>query len=237
MIVLVDADSLVWSSCYKKKETPEDSPYHVLEDAQAKFDEVLMSIVNRIEEDYEIDKLIVFSGSKGNFRRQVSKTYKANRDDKPKPTILNDMHQYVKDNYDSQFGNGFETDDLVATYWKKMVDTFGRNEVLIVSIDKDYKQLPCLIYNYHSKHKCYYDISEDEARYNFWEQMIAGDSADNVNYCKGYGVSYCKKAFKDCVSNYSFIKRVFSLYKELYKGKAREKFLECFQLLKLKQDV
>jgi 5'-3' exonuclease len=237
MIVLVDADSLVWASCYKKKEHPEDEPYHTLEDAKLKFDEVIMSIVNRIEDDYEIDKLIIFSGSKGNFRKQISKTYKANRENKPKPEFLNEMHQYVKDNYDSQFGNGFETDDLVATYWKKMVDTFGRDEVIIVSIDKDYKQLPCIIYDYHYKKQCYYDITESDARYNFWEQMIAGDSSDNVNYCKGYGVAYCKKAFKDCQSNYSFIRRVFSLYKEIYKGKAREKFLECYQLLKLKQDL
>ena len=237
MIVLVDADSLVWSSCYKKRENPEDDLYHTLEDAKLKFDEVLMSIVNRIEDDYEIDKLIVFSGSKGNFRRQVSKTYKANRDNKPKPTILNEMHQYVKEAYDSQCGVGFETDDLIATYWKRMVDTFGRNEVIIVSIDKDYKQLPCIIYDYHYKKQCYYDISEADARYNFWEQMVAGDSADNVNYCKGYGVAYCKKAFKDCISNYSYVRVVFSLYKEIYKGKAREKFLECYRLLKLKQDL
>jgi hypothetical protein len=66
--------------------------------------------------------------------------------------------------------------------------------------------------------------------------MISGDSADNVNYCKGYGKAYCKKAFKDCLSNYSFMKAVFTLYKELYRNKAREKYLECYQLLKLRTE-
>ena len=28
MIVLFDADSLLWSSCYKKKETPDSSPFN-----------------------------------------------------------------------------------------------------------------------------------------------------------------------------------------------------------------
>lgn len=236
MIVLVDADSLVWSSCYKKRETPDDDMYHTLEDAKLKFDEVFMSIINTIEETYELDKVITFAGAIGNFRKQISKTYKANRKEEDRPPILNELQSYVIEKYEAIRGNGVETDDMVATYWKKLSDTFGRDEVLIVSIDKDYKQFPCIIYDYHYKKQCFYNISEDEARYNFWEQMIAGDSADNVNYCKGYGVAYCRKAFKDCLSNYSYIRAVFSLYKKIYRNKAREKFLECYQLLKLKTE-
>lgn len=236
MIVLVDADSLVWSSCYKKIESPEDGIYHTLENAKLKFDETFMSIINKLEDIYELDKVITFAGATGNFRKQISKTYKANRIKTDKPPILNELQDYVIEKYDAIRGRGVETDDVVATYWKKLSDTFGRDEVLIVSIDKDYKQLPCIIYDYHYKKQCFYNISEDEARYNFWEQMIAGDSADNVNYCKGYGVAYCRKAFKDCLSNYSYIRAVFTLYKKIYRNKAREKFLECYQLLKLKTE-
>lgn len=236
MIVLVDADSLVWSSCYRQKESPEDDGYHNLEDAKAKFDEVFTSIINRIEEDYIIDKVITFNGAIGNFRKQISKKYKANRVDAQRPPILNEMHDYVKEAYDSIVGRGVETDDMVATYWTTLSNTFGREEVIIVSIDKDYKQLPCIIYDYHYKKQCYYNITEAEARYNFYEQMITGDAADNVNYCKGYGPAYCRKAFKGLVSNYSYLRVVFGLYKELYRSKAREKFLECYQLLKLKTE-
>lgn len=236
MIVLVDADSLIWSSCYRKKEDSQGEQYHTLENAIAKFDEVFMSIINKIEDVHELDKVITFAGARGNFRKQISKTYKANRKESDRPPLLNDLQYYVAEKYNAIAGEGVETDDMVATYWKTLSDTFGRDQVLIVSIDKDYKQFPCLIYDYHYKKQCFYDISEAEARYNFWEQMIAGDSADNVNYCKGYGVAYCRKAFKDCLSNYSYLKVVFSLYKKLYKNKAREKFLECYQLLKLKTE-
>jgi 5'-3' exonuclease len=179
---------------------------------------------------------MTFAGSKGNFRKQISDTYKANRIARDIPPILNELQDYVISTYEAKQGYGIETDDLVATYWKRLTDTFGRNEVIIVSIDKDYKQLPCLIYNYHYKKQCYYNISVNEARYNFYEQMITGDAADNVNYCKGYGPAYCRKAFKDLVSNYSYLRVVFGLYKELYRSKAREKFLECYQLLKLKTE-
>lgn len=234
MIVLVDADSLVWSSCYKQKEHPDDDGYHTLEDAKIKFDEVFMKIINTIEETYEVEKVITFNGAKGNFRKQISNTYKANRTKREFPEILTDLHEYVIQAYNSISGRGVETDDMVATYWKKLTDTFGRNEVVIVSIDKDYKQLPCLIYNYHSKHRCFYDISEADAKRNFYTQMITGDTADNVNFCKGYGDAYCRKVFADCLSHYSYIKAVFQLYKKIYKSKARERFIECHLLLKLK---
>lgn len=236
MIVLVDADSLVWSSCYRPKYSPDDDGYHNLEDAKAKFDEVFASIINRIEEDYIIDKVITFNGAIGNFRKHISKKYKANRIASPKPPILNEMHDYVKEVYSSISGRGVETDDMVATYWTTLSNTFGRNEVLIVTIDKDYKQLPCLIYDYHYKKQCYYDISENDARYFFYQQMITGDQADNVNYCKGYGPAYCKKAFQGLVSDYSYMRVVFTLYKQIYRSKAREKFLECYKLLKLKTE-
>jgi 5'-3' exonuclease len=234
MIVLVDADSLIWSSCYKAKETETDTGYHTIEDAKLKFDEVYMNIINTIEETYEVDKVMTFACARGNFRKQISKTYKANRIDREIPPILNELQVYVVEQYEAKRGAGVETDDLVATYWNNLSNTFGRDQVLIVSIDKDYKQLPCLIYNYHLKHQCYYNISEQEAKYNFYEQMIMGDTSDNVNFCKGYGKAYCKKAFKDCLSDYSFKRVVFSLYKQLHKQKARERFIECYLLLKLK---
>ena len=136
MIVLVDADSLVWSSCYRAKLDPEDDGYHNLEDAKVKFDEVFASIINRIEETYEIDKVITFNGAIGNFRKQISKKYKANRIESQRPPILNEMQEYVKEAYNSIVGRGVETDDMVATYWTTLSNTFGRDAVMIVSIDK-----------------------------------------------------------------------------------------------------
>ena len=124
------------------------------------------------------------------------------------------MHQYVKDNYDSKYCYGKETDDLVAAYWKRLTDEFGRDEVMIVSIDKDYKQFPALIYNYHYKHKVILNISEQEALYNFYEQCIVGDTADNVNYFKGKGKKFAEKYFINCTTKYQFTKHLFLLFKK-----------------------
>ena len=237
MILLVDADSLIFASCYKKRDKPEDDKYYRdIEDAQAKFDEQFMSIVNKLEDMYPIERVITFSGSKGNFRKLITSVYKANRKKQELPPLLDDMHQFVKDEYDSVWGYGIETDDMVARYWKALSNEVGRNNVMIVSIDKDYKQFPCLMYNYHYKHKEVLDISEDEALFNFYEQMIIGDTADNVNYFKGKGKKYAEKYLKECDTKYQYTRKMLELFQQEYKGKARQKFTECYHLLKLRTE-
>jgi 5'-3' exonuclease len=237
MILLVDADSLIFASCYRTKDEKNDDPYYRdIEDSKVKFDEQFMKIVNDLEEQYEIDKVITFNGSKGNFRKLITPKYKANRKKQELPPLLHDMHQYVKETYNSIFGFGIETDDLVARYWYNISNDIGRNEVMIVSIDKDYKQFPCLMYNYHYKHRVVLDISEDEALYNFYEQCIVGDTADNVNYFKGKGKKFAENYYKDCTTKYQYTKKLYELFKEQYKGKAKQRYTECYNLLKLRTE-
>ena len=117
MILLIDADSLVFASCYKTKkegEVLEDIYYRNIEDAIDKFNEQYMKIVNDLDDIYNVTKVVTFNGSKGNFRKKITPTYKANRKGQELPPLLHQMHQYVKDNYNSIYGYGLETDDLVA---------------------------------------------------------------------------------------------------------------------------
>ena len=238
MILLVDADSLAWSSCFKRKENPDDNPfYENIDEVTLKFDEVLMSIVNKLEEFYPVEEVRVFNNSKGNFRKQISKTYKANRKPIDIPPLLNEVHRFIGKEYNGQSGYGYETDDLVASTWYKLSQEVGRDNVMIVSIDKDYKQFPCLMYDYNYRKQIVYDINERDAMYNFYEQMIVGDTADNVNFCKGYGQKYAQKLLGDAQTHYQFSKRVYNLFKEIHKQKARMKYIECYTLLKLKTDV
>jgi 5'-3' exonuclease len=235
MILLVDADSLVWSSCYRQRETAEDSPFFdTLEEAAVKFDDHLMRIINQIEEIHPVDLVTLFNNSKGNFRKHLSADYKANRKNANIPPLLGQLHDYVTKEYDSKSYPGVETDDVVAKAWFDACKEVGRDGVMIVSIDKDYKQFPCLMYNYHIKHQCVHDITEEEAMYNFYEQMIVGDTADNVNYCKGYGKKFAEKHLVDCVNKYQYTKKVYELFKKIHKSKAHFKYIQCYNLLKLK---
>jgi len=237
MILLVDADSLIFASCYRSKREDEeldDIYYRDLDDAIAKFDEQFMKIVNDLEEVYDIAEVKTFNGCKGNFRKILTPSYKANRKKQELPPLLHDMHKYVKDTYNSIYTFGLETDDLVAKYWKTISDEIGRENVMIVSIDKDYKQFPALIYNYHYNHKEVLDITPEEALYNFYEQMIVGDTADNVNFFKRKGKAFAKKWFKDCNTKYQYTKKMYELFRQEYKGKAKQKYIECYNLLKLR---
>ena len=237
MILLIDADSLIFASCYRKRENPDDDIYYKdIVDARHKFDEQFMKIVNDLEDRYTIDKVLTFSGSKGNFRKLITSKYKANRKKQVLPPLLSEMQNYVKSQYDSIYGYGIETDDMVARYWKQISDELGRNEVMIVSIDKDYKQFPCLMYNYHYKHQEILDITEEEAMFNFYAQMIEGDTADNVNYFKGKGKRFAEKYFADCSTKYQYTRKLYELFKQDYKGKARQKYTECYHLLKLRTE-
>jgi 5'-3' exonuclease len=191
MILLVDADSLIFASCYSNDK--QGQFYEDIEDAINKFDQQFMKIVNDLEERFEIEKVITFNGSKGNFRKKITPVYKANRKKQDLPPLLHDMHDYVKKQYNSVYGYGIETDDLVSAYWFTLSKDLGRENVMIVSIDKDYRQFPALIYNYHYNHREIIDITPEEAMFNFYSQMIEGDTADNVNYFKGKGKKFAEK--------------------------------------------
>ena len=234
MILLVDADSLIFASCYDKYQDGEPQYFTDIKDSVAKYEQQFFDIVNTLEESYDIKQVITFNGSKGNFRKILNRDYKQNRKQRELPPLLHEMHKYVKENFDSVCGYGVETDDMVARFWKRLSDEIGRDNVMIVSLDKDYKQFPCLLYNYHFKHKTVYDISESTAMYNFYEQMIIGDQADNVNFFKGKGRVFAKKYLDGCKTQYQYTKRMYELFKDTYKSKARERYIECFNLLKLR---
>lgn len=233
MILLVDADSLVFASCYRPREDV-DTFYTNLDDVIHKFDESFMKIVNDLSDKYEVKEVLTFNNSKGNFRKLITPTYKANRIGQKKPPMLKEMHDYVQETYDGIYGYGIETDDIVATYWKELSIKFGRENVMIVSIDKDYLQFPALIYRYNRKEIL--NLSEFDSLLNFYTQMIIGDTSDNVNYFKGKGIKFAQKYYKDCDTKYQFTKMLYLLFKERYRSKAREKYIECYNLLKLRTE-
>ena len=231
MILLVDADSLVFASCYKPKEE-EGSFFENLEDVIIKFDETFQRVINELSELYDVNEVLVFNDSRGNFRKLITKKYKANRVDQKKPPLLSKIHEHVTKTYKGIQGCGMETDDLVAAHWKSLSDIYGRDKVIIVSIDKDYLQFPALIYKYNKKEIL--DISEYDSLKNFYTQMIVGDTADNVNYFKGKGIKFAQKYYEDCDTKFEFTKKLYILFKEKYKSKAKEKYVECYNLLKLR---
>jgi 5'-3' exonuclease len=238
MKVIFDADSLIYASCFKKKddrEFPEDLFETDVNVAFNKFEVSFERLLDFLEEQVNVDEVVFCNGSKNNFRKDISATYKLNRTQK-RPEILPLLHDMVKLEYNSIYGDGVETDDVVATLWAEEVEKNGIDSVVIMSLDKDYKQFPCWFYDYNYKKRELVKISEQEANENFYSQMIVGDSADNIKVCKGYGKVYAEKLFKDAKNKYSLMNRTYRLYKQVYGDDAKAMFNQAKSLLTLKTD-
>jgi len=238
MKVIFDADSLIYASCFKRKEDREneDDLFETdVEIAFNKFSESMSKLLSFLEEQVSVDDFVICNGSKNNFRKDITPTYKLNRTQK-RPDILKELHEVVKLSYNSVWGDGVETDDVVATLWAEEVEKNGVDSVIIMSLDKDYKQFPCWFYDYNYKKRELVKISEEEAYRNFYSQMIVGDSADNIKVCKGYGKVYASKLFKESKTEYSMFNKTYRLYKEVYGDDAKDTFTQARSLLKLKTD-
>lgn len=219
---IIDADSMIYAAAFAED----------LESAKESLDSRIAAVLDYFEQNHTVDSFVVCSGSKGNFRKYLTDTYKANRKDVEHPQFLKQLHYYCKTEWSSQYIVGAETDDLVATLFSRKED--GVTNVL-VSIDKDYLQLSGYIYNYNKN--TLVNNTELDALRAFYTQMIVGDTADNIKVCKGKGKAYAKKIFKDCKTEYQFIRRVFETYQLIYKSKARETYILTYKLLKLRTDV
>ena len=139
---------------------------------------------------------VIFDASRENYRNQIYEKYKANRP--PAPEELVPQFPLIRDavqafNIASIEQEGFEADDLIATYTKHAIAKGG--DVTIVSSDKDLMQLvgPGVSMLDTMKNKT---IGRDEVIEKFGVgpekvvdvQSLAGDSVDNVPGVPGIGL-------------------------------------------------
>src|SRR4029450_2807127 len=139
---------------------------------------------------------VIFDASEKTFRNEIYKDYKAHRP--PAPEELVPQFPLIRDavkafNVACLEQQGYEADDLIATYARQIVDAGG--DVTIVSSDKDLMQLvrPGVVMLDAMKAK---KIGRDEGSEKFGVppekvvdvQSLAGDSTDNVPGVPGIGV-------------------------------------------------
>lgn len=127
----------------------------------------------------------VYLTSGRSFRQHVAtiRPYKGNRDDKHQPVHKAAIINYLKDKYDARVTTELEADDLLAMQ--------GLQGGVVCSIDKDLLQVPCKHYDWTRGQLL--DITELDAHYNLWSQVLAGDSTDNIVGVPGIGMA---KAYK-----------------------------------------
>jgi DNA polymerase-1 len=191
---------------------------------------------------------VIFDASEKTFRNEIYKDYKAHRP--PAPEELVPQFSLIRDavkafNIACLEQDGFEADDLIATYAKQVVAAGG--DTTIVSSDKDLMQLiqPGIVMLDTMKNRT---IGPDEVRERFGVppnkvvdvQALAGDSTDNIPGVPGIGV----KTAAELINEYGDLETLLARASEIKQPKRRERLTEfalqarlSLDLVTLKQDV
>ena len=193
---------------------------------------------------------VVFDYSEKTFRNEIYSDYKAHRP--PMPEELIPQFGVIRDavrafNIACIEQEGYEADDLIATYARQALASGG--DVTIVSSDKDLMQLvgPGLTMLDTMKTPPR-SIGPDEVREKFGVgpdkvvdvQSLAGDSTDNVPGVPGIGV----KTAAELINEYGDLDVLLERAGEIKQPKRRERLTEFAlqarlsrELVRLKQDV
>ncbi len=204
---------------------------------EKRIDEVLQKTGCKTYEMY-------LTGS-GNFREAVAtiKKYKGNRD-KPKPN----HYQYIKD-YLLKFHpcvvvHGMEADDMLA------IRQEGLDGTVIVSRDKDLRQVPGWHYGYQSGRQqefklTYYTrhgelhLSENKKKITgggdmfLYSQALTGDPTDNIQGIKGLGPAKAYEVLHECKNEQELYNQTRKCYVESYgdEDAALDALVENMQLV------
>lgn len=129
-------------------------------------------MMRRILHETEADQYRVFIGGEDNFRYQIYPEYKGNRTDKPRPPWLQDTRAYLVEHWNAEIVNGIETDDRMG------IEQCAEENTIIVTNDKDLLMIPGNHYNPITGFSPF--ITPLDGLKHFYQQLIQGDSSDNI---------------------------------------------------------
>lgn len=170
----------------------------------------------------ELDDFQIFTTAGGNFRKELSDTYKANRQKTERPQWLVPCYKYLAIEWKSYAERGYEADDLLA------IAITENPDMLLVSYDKDLNQVPGWHYDWR-KYSLYY-VTPEEGDYFLARQMLQGDPSDNIKGVKGIGPKKADKLLEG-VATEALLPTVLEIYKT--HDMAWDEFRTNYQLLKI----
>lgn len=240
-ILLVDADTILYSAClncaiteellpesfYTEEEWAEymDDPTYDEESGTVQFvfeDDVDNYILNKL--NYMLDQTgckdweLHLTGRKEDaFRyKLVDKMYKANRNGVPPPGLIDTKVRWVENHPTKCFmWHEWEADDMVVALRRD-----NPNKYILSAVDKDVLySIPGRHFNYYTSVKYHIDmrwveVSKRQATLHHYMQTLTGDSADNIPGLKGVGPKTAKKILDGCDDPECAWKRVVEAYEE-----------------------
>lgn len=187
--ILLDGDVL----CYRSAWAEQGSE---TEEALLKLDELIGDIFEEVDPYGGKNNRKFFLTGKGNFRYDIAKTavYKGNRKDTEKPKHLEALRQHLIFKYDALVTQNCEADDAIGIH----ANFYGYDRSVIVSVDKDFEQLPTTIFN--PSKWTWKTVDPWTATKNFYKQILTGDRVDNIIGIYGIGPVKAEKLLEGCDS-------------------------------------
>jgi 5'-3' exonuclease len=200
-MAIIDGDVLVYMAIWKSVS---------LGEAQNNFKELVEDVSNSLfTKDY-----VMAIGGPDNFRVDLFPDYKGNRKKAKdnRPEWFNDLKSWASKLEGSVETDNCEADDLVRI-WALECDAAGIGRA-VVSVDKDLHCIPGTHYN--PRKKEIYQISEEYAERFYWQQVLQGDSTDNIPGLPRVGPVKAKKLLEGAVTHKEMRDVVCRAYQDVY---------------------
>jgi len=232
-VFLVDGSGFIFRAYFARAKDPKAERFQRQSDGMAT--EVVMHFSNMLDKylrDTDADHIaVIFDASGRSFRNEIYDQYKANR--REMPDDLAPQLAHVRQAADA-FGvcriemEGFEADDLIATYARHAIEAGAK--VTILSSDKDMMQLVSDDRVQMRDPMTDRPIGEAEVREKFGVgpdkvievQALCGDSTDNVPGVPGIGV----KTAAELINTYGDLETLLAHAHEIRQPKRRETLIE-----------
>lgn len=221
-LAVIDADSILYRAAAG---AGDDSPVeHALHNVK--------TIVEKIFDMCQPDAYTFHIGGDKNFRFEIAtiKPYKGNRV-LPKPVHLQACREYLLNNWGAEIADNEEADDACGIEFTEAFER-GLNPVL-VHIDKDLDQHQGWHFNYPKNE--FYWVGEFEGKKWFYQQMLWGDSSDNIPGINGLGEKKSKKLLEHCTNEIECAMVVEAEYRKQYGDKWFEAYTEVGRLLYMRK--
>ena len=239
MILLIDGDVLAYMAC-KSREPPvggfdEDVDYTEEEDLkylEESWDNFKKLVSGILDNNWTSDYLMAVK-SAFNFRNILYPDYKMNRHkDVSKANKFVPMIRKlaVKHGMAIEAFN-CEADDFLRIWAEQALA--ANEEYTVVSIDKDLYCIPGRHYN--PKKEETRVINKLDATRHFYEQLLKGDSVDNIPGIVGIGPKKAEKALASCENETEMQEVVVSMYMDAYALLWHDMLLSNGKMLYLKK--
>lgn len=118
------------------------------------------------------------------WRHKIWPTYKAQRHGGTRPVALGAVREYASKKYDTVVVTNLEADDVMGILATS--DKTIKGIKTIVSVDKDMKQIPGLLYNPKGGNGIVHIDSDQADRWHLYQTLV-GDATDNYPGCPRIG--------------------------------------------------